>query len=83
MGRHATLQRWIYGSGDFGFSLTYTIVDAYFAIFLTDLVGIKPAVAAAAIFIDRTSDYLNDPLTGYLLSGPTSWISPSLASGSQ
>jgi GPH family glycoside/pentoside/hexuronide:cation symporter len=64
--RHSALQRWIYGSGDFGFSLTYTIVDAYFAIFLTDLVGIKPAVAAAAIFIGRSSDYLNDPLAGYL-----------------
>jgi GPH family glycoside/pentoside/hexuronide:cation symporter len=66
LNQHATLQRWIYGSGDFGFSLTYTIVDAYFAIFLTDLVGIKPAVAAAAIFIGRSSDYLNDPLAGYL-----------------
>jgi glycoside/pentoside/hexuronide:cation symporter, GPH family len=64
--RHSTLQRWIYGSGDFGFSLTYTIVNAYFAIFLTDLVGVRPAVVAAAIFIGRTTDYLNDPLAGYL-----------------
>jgi len=58
--------RWIYGSGDIGFSLTSTIVAAYFAIFLTDVVGIDPAVAAAAIFIGRTWDYINDPLVGYI-----------------
>ena len=31
----------IYGSGDIGFSLTSTILGAYFAIFLTDVVGIS------------------------------------------
>ena len=58
--------RWIYGSGDIGFSLTSTIIAAYFAIFLTDVVGISPAVAAASIFIGRTWDYINDPLVGYI-----------------
>ncbi|MGD8402418.1 MAG: MFS transporter [Anaerolineales bacterium] len=58
--------RWIYGSGDIGFSLTSTIIAAYFAIFLTDVVGIVPAVAAGAIFIGRTWDYINDPLVGYI-----------------
>ena len=58
--------RWIYGSGDIGFSLTHTIVAAYFAIFLTDVVGIQAGVAAAAIFIGKTWDYVNDPLVGYL-----------------
>ena len=56
----------LYGSGDTGFSLTSTIVGAYFAIFLTDVVGIAPGVAAAAIFIGRTWDYFNDPFIGYL-----------------
>lgn len=58
--------RWIYGSGDVGFSLTSTIIAAYFAIYLTDVVGIPPAVAAASIFIGRTWDYINDPLVGYI-----------------
>jgi len=58
--------RWIYGSGDIGFSLTSTIIAAYFAIFLTDVVGIAPAIAAGAIFIGRTWDYINDPLVGYI-----------------
>jgi GPH family glycoside/pentoside/hexuronide:cation symporter len=59
-------QKLIYGMGDIGFSLTGTIIGAYFAIFLTDVVGINPAIAAAAIFIGRTWDYVNDPLFGHI-----------------
>ena len=59
-------QKIIYGFGDIGFSLTGTIIGAYFAIFLTDVVGINPGIAAAAIFIGRTWDYINDPLIGHL-----------------
>ncbi len=55
-----------YGFGDTGFSLTSTIIGAYFAIFLTDVVGIAPGIAAVAIFIGRSWDYINDPLVGYL-----------------
>ena len=56
----------IYGAGDLGFSLTTTIVGAYFLFFLTDVVQIKPAVAGIAILIGKTWDYLNDPLIGHI-----------------
>ena len=56
----------MYGSGDLGFSLTSTIIGAYFAIFLTDVVGVSAKIAAVAIFIGRTWDYINDPLFGYI-----------------
>ncbi len=56
----------VYGVGDTGFSLTSTILGAYFAIFMTDVVGIRPGVAAAAIFIGRSWDYINDPLFGHI-----------------
>jgi len=46
--------------------LTSTIIGAYFAIFLTDVVGISPTIAAAAIFIGRSWDYVNDPLIGHI-----------------
>jgi GPH family glycoside/pentoside/hexuronide:cation symporter len=59
-------RKWMYGSGDLGFSLTSTIVAAYFAIFLTDVVGVRAGVAAIAIAIGRTWDYVNDPLFGYI-----------------
>jgi GPH family glycoside/pentoside/hexuronide:cation symporter len=56
----------LYGLGDTGFSLTSTILGAYFAIFLTDVVEISPSTAAAAIFVGRSWDYINDPLIGHI-----------------
>jgi len=56
----------LYGVGDTGFSLTSTILGAFFAIFLTDVVGISPGVAAVAIFAGRSWDYINDPLIGHI-----------------
>jgi GPH family glycoside/pentoside/hexuronide:cation symporter len=64
--RLARRTKLLYGAGDTGFSLTSTIIGAYFAIFLTDVVGISPGVAAAAIFIGRSWDYINDPLIGHI-----------------
>ena len=58
--------KWLYGFGDIGFSLTSTILAAYFAIFLTDVVGLTPATAAASIFIGRSWDYINDPIIGHI-----------------
>ncbi len=55
-----------YGTGDFGFALTDTVIGVLFAIFLTDVVGLAPVLAAAAIFIGRTWDYINDPIIGYI-----------------
>lgn len=58
--------KFLYGAGDTGFSITLTIIGAYFAIFLTDVVGVAPKIAAAAIFIGRSWDYINDPIAGYI-----------------
>jgi GPH family glycoside/pentoside/hexuronide:cation symporter len=55
-----------YGVGDTGFSLTSTILGAYFAIFIIDVVGLQPGIAAIAIFIGRSWDYINDPIFGHL-----------------
>ncbi len=56
----------MYGAGDTGFSLTSTILGTYFAIFLVDVVGLSPGIAAVSIFVGRSWDYINDPLLGYL-----------------
>jgi GPH family glycoside/pentoside/hexuronide:cation symporter len=56
----------VYGAGDIGFSLTSTILGAYFAIFLTDVVGVAPGIAAIALFIGRSWDYVNDPIIGHI-----------------
>ena len=60
------LTKFLYGISDFGFACTDTIMQVLFAIFMTDVVGLKPVYAAAAIFIGRTWDYINDPLIGFL-----------------
>ena len=60
------LTKIIYGSGDFGYSLNNSIIAALFPIFMMDVVGVTPALAAAALFIGRSWDYINDPLIGYL-----------------
>jgi len=60
------LTKIIYGFGDIGFSMTSTIIAAYFPIFLTDVVGIAPALAAIGLFVGKSWDYINDPLMGYL-----------------
>jgi len=56
----------LYGAGDTGFSLTSTIIGAYFLIFMTDVVGLAPGIAAVAIFVGRSWDYINDPIFGYI-----------------
>jgi GPH family glycoside/pentoside/hexuronide:cation symporter len=58
--------KFLYGIGDTGFSLTSSILGAYFALFLTDVVGLAPGMAAIAIFLGRSWDYVNDPLIGHI-----------------
>ena len=61
-----TKTKLLYGSGDFGYSMNNSIIAALFPIFMMDVVGVTPALAAAALFIGRSWDYINDPLVGYL-----------------
>ncbi len=54
-----------YGSADFGFAFVDSTLAVLFAIFMTDIVGISPKMAALAIFIGKSWDWINDPLVGY------------------
>jgi GPH family glycoside/pentoside/hexuronide:cation symporter len=56
----------MYGSGELGFSLTSTIIAAYFLFFLTSVVGIPMGVASIALLIGKNWDWINDPLFGYI-----------------
>ena len=56
-----------YGVGDFGFAFADTAIGVLFAIFLTDVVGLRGSLAALAIWIGRSWDYINDPLLGHLV----------------
>ncbi len=53
MKKLSSLTKIVYGAGDVGFSMTGTIIGAYFPIFLTDVVGVTPAIVAIALFIGK------------------------------
>lgn len=52
--------------GDMGISVSYFAVGFFFMFYLTDIVGLSPAVAGAAIFIGKLWDGVNDPLMGII-----------------
>jgi GPH family glycoside/pentoside/hexuronide:cation symporter len=56
----------LYGIGDAGFSLTSTLIAVYFLLFLTDVVGLRPALAGLVMMIARQWDWINDPLIGHI-----------------
>lgn len=56
----------LYGIGDTGFSLTSTLIAVYFLLFLTDVVGLRPALAGLVMMIARQWDWINDPLIGHI-----------------
>lgn len=58
--------KFLYGAGDTGFSLVYTVLDVYLLYFLVTVVKLQPVYAAAAIFFGRTWDWINDPLVGFV-----------------
>jgi glycoside/pentoside/hexuronide:cation symporter, GPH family len=65
-GHLSTFTKLAYGIGDFGFSFTDTALGVLFAIFLVDVVGLAPRLAALAVFIGKSWDYINDPIIGHI-----------------
>lgn len=62
----------IYGTGDWSMASFNTIRQIYYAIFLTDVVGIPPGLASFAALIGIIWDAINDPLIGALSDKTTS-----------
>ena len=56
----------IYGSGDLGMATYGTLRQFFYAIFLTDVVGLDPRLASVAAVIGVIWDAINDPLVGTL-----------------
>ncbi|MDP2975752.1 MAG: glycoside-pentoside-hexuronide (GPH):cation symporter, partial [Anaerolineales bacterium] len=53
-----------FGSGDWSISSFGTLRQIFYAIFLTDVVGLRPGLAAVAIVVGTLWDAINDPLVG-------------------
>ncbi len=56
----------LYGFGDSTFSLLFTTLAFYFLFFLTDGVGLSPALAGWVFFVGKMWDAFSDPLIGHL-----------------
>ncbi len=56
----------VYGSGDWSFASYGTLRQIFYAIFLTDVVGLEPRLASVAALIGIVWDAVNDPLVGIL-----------------
>jgi GPH family glycoside/pentoside/hexuronide:cation symporter len=59
-------QKLIYGSGDWGSAGYGTLRQIFYAIFLTDVVGLEPRLASVAALAGILWDAINDPLVGIL-----------------
>ena len=60
------LTKLVYGTGDWGMATFNTMRQIFYAIFLTDVVGLRPGLASFAAFIGVIWDAINDPLVGVL-----------------
>jgi GPH family glycoside/pentoside/hexuronide:cation symporter len=65
-GRLSLLTRLVYGSGDWGMASFGTLRQIFYAIFLTDVVGLAAQLASFAALVGVVWDAVNDPLIGLL-----------------
>jgi GPH family glycoside/pentoside/hexuronide:cation symporter len=56
----------VYGTGDWGLAAFNTLRQIFYAIFLTDVVGLDPRLASFAVLLGIFWDAINDPLVGVL-----------------
>jgi glycoside/pentoside/hexuronide:cation symporter, GPH family len=67
--KEARLSLWtklVFGSGDWSISSFGTLRQIFYAIFITDVVGLEPRLASIAALVAITWDAINDPLVGIL-----------------
>lgn len=68
-GENVSVSFWVklvYGSGDWGISSFGTLRQIFYAIFLTDVVGLDPQLASLAALVGVIWDAINDPLVGLM-----------------
>jgi GPH family glycoside/pentoside/hexuronide:cation symporter len=56
----------LYGTGDWGISSSYMLRSIFYAIYLTDVVGLEPRLASFGGLVGVVWDAINDPIIGML-----------------
>ncbi|MFZ5855257.1 MAG: MFS transporter [Chloroflexota bacterium] len=65
-GRLSFWTKLVYGTGDWGTAGYGTLRQVFYAIFLTDVVGLEPRLASVAALIGIVWDAINDPIVGMI-----------------
>jgi GPH family glycoside/pentoside/hexuronide:cation symporter len=65
-GRLSFWTKLVYGTGDWGTAGYGTLRQVFYAIFLTDVVGLEPRLASIAALIGIVWDAINDPIVGMI-----------------
>jgi GPH family glycoside/pentoside/hexuronide:cation symporter len=72
--------KFIYGLGDLGTSAATTARNAFWFVFLTNVVGINAGLAGTVVLVGKIWDGINDPLVGMLSdrlnTRPAVWSRP-------
>jgi len=55
----------VYGFGDLGNSIAYTIIGFFYLFYLTDVAGISPGIAGTIMLIGKIWDAVVDPFIGH------------------
>ncbi len=63
---YPTWRKWFFGAGDMAATLSHTIIAFFFLIYLTDVIGIRPALAGSVVLIGKLWDAVTDPLVGHI-----------------
>lgn len=63
-GRQSFWTKLVYGTGDWSTASFGTLRQLFYAIFLTDVVGLEPRLASVAALIGILWDAINDPIVG-------------------
>lgn len=65
-GKLRLLTKVVYGSGDWGMASFGTLRQIFYAIFLTDVVGLDARLASVAALVGIIWDAINDPIVGMI-----------------
>ena len=62
--RLGTFHKLVYGMGDHSVNLSLSALSLLFLFFMTEVAGLRPALAGAVIWVARLFDAVSDPLIG-------------------
>lgn len=57
-------EKLIYGSGDMGLNMMYTLFSSYVLMFYTDVIGLNPALIGTCILVSKVLDGISDLIAG-------------------